>query len=99
MVSGDKLVGLISSGDIMRLIFDAGNVDTRSMDAVLDAQFTLEGVMSKDLVTIAPTDTIRHAAGLLVERAHHSLPVVDGDQKLVGIVTSTDLIRYLLDQY
>jgi CBS domain-containing protein len=99
VVSGDKLVGLLSSTDLMRLTYDAGNTDARSIDAVLDNQFTLEGVMTKNIQTIKRTDTVRYAAELLVKGTHHSLPVVEDDGKLIGIVTSTDLIRYLLDQY
>ena len=39
------------------------------------------------------------SAELLREGTFHSLPIVDEDHNLVGIVTSTDLIRYHLDQY
>ncbi|MCL4792728.1 MAG: CBS domain-containing protein [Gammaproteobacteria bacterium] len=99
VVSGDKLVGILSSADLMRLTFDAGNTDPRSMDAVLDSQFTIEGTMTKDPVTIRGGDTIREAAELLVKSARHSLPVLTESGKLVGIVTSTDLINYLLEQY
>lgn len=99
VVSGEKLIGMFSSADLMRLTFDAGNTDVRSMDAVLDSQFTIEGTMTKDPVTIGAGDTIRRAAELLVKGGHHSLPVLEDGGKLVGIVTSTDLIHYLLEQY
>lgn len=98
VVSGEKLVGMISSADLMRLTFDAGNADVRSVDAVLDNLYTVEGVMTTKLKTLKSTDTVRRAAELLVDSNYHSLPVLSED-KLVGIVTSTDLIRYLLDQY
>ncbi|MEO8224288.1 MAG: CBS domain-containing protein [Gammaproteobacteria bacterium] len=99
VVSGDTLVGMLSSSDIMRLTYDADGSDSRSIDAVLDNEFTVEGTMTRDLETIRPGATIREAAQLLVKRSFHSLPVVEDGDKLVGIVTSTDLIRYLLEQY
>ncbi len=99
VVSGEKLVGMLSSADLMRLTFDAGNTDVRSMDAVLDSQFTIQGTMTENPVTIGAGDTIRRAAELLVKGSHHSLPVLGDGGKLVGIVTSTDLIGYLLEQY
>jgi CBS domain-containing protein len=99
VVSGNKLVGMLSTTDIMKLTFDAGNSDPRATDAVLDNEFSIEGVMTKTLVTIRPIDTVRRAAELLVEGDHHALPVVEDEDKLVGIVTTTDLIKYLLDQY
>ncbi|MHA1571775.1 MAG: CBS domain-containing protein, partial [Alphaproteobacteria bacterium] len=42
---------------------------------------------------------IRSAAELLSDGTRHSLPVVNGDGELVGIVTTTDLVKYLLAQY
>jgi CBS domain-containing membrane protein len=99
VLDGKKLVGMLSTNALMRLTFDAGNADVRSMDAVLDHQFTIEGVMKKDLITVKPTETVRHAAELLVKGSHQTLSVIGDDNTLAGLVTSTDLIRYLLEQY
>lgn len=98
VVSGDKLVGIISASDMLKLSLAIYGVDERTVDAMLDSQHTIESVMSTKLNTIGGKDTVRTAAELLGEGNFHSLPVVDGD-KLVGIVTSTDVIRYLLAQY
>lgn len=99
VLDGKRLVGMLSTNNLMRLTFDAGNVDLRSMDAVLDNQFTIEKIMRKDLLMVKSTDTIRRAAELLVKGTHLSVCVVDEGEVLVGLVTSTDLIGYLLDQY
>lgn len=98
VVSGEKLVGIITATDMLRLSLAIYGVDERAVDAMLDSQHTIESVMSTKLTTIKAKDTVRHAAGILSEGSFHSLPVVDGE-KLVGLVTSTDLIRYLLAQY
>jgi len=99
VLDGETLVGMLSSGDILRLTYDAGNVDPRTIDAVLDNTFSLDKTMTRDLTTMQAGDTIRQAAELLVASDFHAIPIVDEGQKLVGIVTSTDLIRYLLEQY
>lgn len=99
VVSGTKLVGLLSATDMVRLSFSAYGADQRAVDAMLDHEFTIEKVMNTELTTIKDSGTIRDAAKILREGAFHSLPVVDADGSLVGIVTSTDLIRYLYDQY
>ena len=44
-------------------------------------------------------DTIRFATETLSSGKFHSLPVVDDENQLMGLVTSTDLIRYLGAQY
>jgi CBS domain-containing protein len=54
--------------------------------------------MSKNLISVSPETTIKEAAEILATREFHALPVCKGDL-LVGIVTTTDLIKYLLEQY
>ncbi len=99
VVSGTKLVGMISATDMVRLTLTVYGADQRQVDAMLDHQFKIEDVMTKELRTIDSRRTVREAAAALREGKFHSLPVVDEDQHLVGLVTSTDLIEYLLDQY
>jgi CBS domain-containing protein len=99
VVSGDKLIGLISSTDMVRLSLSVYGVDERAFDAMLDTNHTIESVMTRNLQTIKVKDTVRSAAELLGEGTFHSLPVVDDEGRLQGLVTSTDVIRYLLAQY
>jgi CBS domain-containing protein len=60
--------------------------------------FTIEHVMAKNIVSVSSETTIKETAEILAKREFHAIPVVD-DEKLVGIVTTTDLINYLLEQY
>ncbi len=99
VVSGDKLLGIISASDILAISVQGVGSDEREMDAYLDHQFSLESLMHKNLKTIEAGGTVRDAANVLAEGSFHALPVVDGSGKLTGMVTSTDLIRYLRDQY
>ena len=99
VVNGDQLVGIISYSDILRVSFgDAFNADQRSVDATLDHTFTLEKLMNPVVSTVTEHSTIREAADILGKGQFHSLPVINGG-KVVGMVTSTDLIRYLCDQF
>lgn len=100
VVNGDQIVGIIAWSDILRVSFgDAFNTDERTVDATLDHTLTLEQVMKKDPVTLPETGTVREAAEILAKSDFHSLPIVSGSSKLVGMVTSTDLIRYLVEQF
>jgi CBS domain-containing protein len=99
VVNGNKLTGLISSTDMMKLSLDAYGTPDSANTAYFDSQFSIDDVMSSDLVTIKADDAIRSAAEMLSTGTRHSLPVVDDDGALVGIVTTTDLVQYLLDQY
>lgn len=98
VVSGDRFIGLISATDLLRVSWgDTHKQDPRQVDALLDT-LTIREVMQEDIVTIQRGDTVRRAAELLSQGAYHSLPVLDGEA-LVGMVTSTDVIKYLLAQY
>lgn len=50
-------------------------------------------VMSRPAVTVSTSTSIAAAARVMVDRGFTALPVVDGDGRLVGIVTEADLIR------
>jgi CBS domain-containing protein len=100
VVSGQKLVGIVSYSDVLRVSFgDAFKTDERTVDATLDHTMTLEDLMQKDPISVREDAPIREAAQILAQGKFHSLPVVSDGQKLVGMVTSTDLIRYLLEQF
>lgn len=90
--------GLISASDILGISTEGIGADQRFLDARLDHQFTIEGLMIKDLQTLNPDAPIREAAKILSNGAFHTIPI-EADGKSVGIVTSTDLIRNLYDMF
>ena len=97
VVSGEKLIGIVSSTDFMRVSFgEFGNQDGKGLDSILDHTYKMHDLMNRSPVTVSNDATIRDAARLLGSHKFHALPVVDGE-KLVGIVTSTDLIQYLAE--
>jgi acetoin utilization protein AcuB len=49
--------------------------------------------MTKDPITIAPEASVHDAFRLMSERKVHYLPVLDGRNRLLGVVTRTDLLR------
>jgi len=55
--------------------------------------------MTKDLKMLAMQSAIADAAGALSDGKYHAAPVVDDAGNLIGLVTSTDLIRHLCDLF
>lgn len=99
VVSGNKLVGILSYTDLLKIsLADTVDEDDEIIDMTVYNMFTIEQVMVKNVVTIQADENIREAAEILVDKDFRSLPVMDGDM-LVGILTTTDLIKYLLKQY
>ncbi|MEL6655451.1 MAG: CBS domain-containing protein [Bacteroidota bacterium] len=97
VVSGDRLIGMISKTDIERISYVEG-YDEGGVTTMVNEMLTLEQVMTKQVETIQIDDQIKEAAQLLAKGEYHALPVLDG-QQLTGIVTSTDVIKYLLAQF
>lgn len=95
VLSEGKLVGIVSSSDWLK-VSDYGRAPGQSGAPRLPSKATVEEVMTKNLETIRPTTTIRRAAELLVEGQFHSLLVTASDGELLGIVTSSDIIRTFL---
>lgn len=99
IVSGKELVGMLSSTDILRSSYSDIFIAPEKAAESLDSTVKIENIMKKDLTSLKDTDTVRHAADILSTSEFNSIPVVNESKHLVGIVTSKDIIGYLVDQY
>lgn len=98
VLEGQKLVGIISSTDINRLTFGALFENQEGVDESIINMLSIEQIMTRNPKTVNASDPIREVAELLAEADYHSLPV-EKDGEITGIVTTTDLLKYYLDQY
>lgn len=96
VLEGETIVGIISKADLIRLNYGElfGNQDDSSLLDML----SIAQIMTDKPKVISPETTIREAADVFLHEEFHALPVVL-DGKPVGIVTTTDVIRFLADQY
>lgn len=97
VVEGDKLIGLVSKTDVQKLGYGIGESRPEELNAIYD-NHKLTDVMVKTPITVAANTNIKDVAEILSQQSFHSLPVIENEE-LVGMVTSTDLIKYLLEQY
>lgn len=99
VVSGKDVIGMLSLTDLLRVSYveNIGEND-ENVDTVVNTLFSIEQVMAKNIVSVNSDTTIKEAAEILSSQGFHALPVVD-NHELTGIVTTTDLIEHLLDQY
>ncbi|MEI7857016.1 MAG: CBS domain-containing protein [Methanomicrobiales archaeon] len=87
VISKKRLVGIISRRDLIST--------QRVRSAVArHAHTTIEDVMTRDVVTIAPDEPISYAAELLVKHDVSRLPVLNGET-LVGIIDRHDILAAL----
>lgn len=99
IVENEHIVGMLSLSDLKRISFlDSYDSNEIKIDNAVYNMLSIEQIMVKNLVKINSTITIKSVAEILTENEFHVLPVVENDV-LVGIVTTTDLLLYLLEQY
>lgn len=98
VVEKGHLIGMVSQTDLLRISYaDLDEKDDSVVPAIYE-MFTIGDIMTRVPVFIDISSTIKETAEILARQSFHSLPVLD-QGKLVGIVTTTDLINYLLKQY
>jgi CBS domain-containing membrane protein len=96
--------------DLQAVIADYGevlDVSPDELDALLNqaqirafnrrsGELTCGQIMSRDVVTVGPTTSLKHAWMCLVEHRIKALPVVNENRELVGIITQTDFMKNAL---
>jgi acetoin utilization protein AcuB len=92
---GGDLVGLVSDRDVKQSwASPATTLSVHELNYLL-TQLTVENIMVKKIITISPGTTIERAAYIMQENRINALPVIE-TEKLVGIITSTDVMDVLL---
>jgi len=89
-----KLAGIISRTDLERVSFINDPNSENVVEAMWDFLRT-ENLMTRSILTVRSDQTVRDAAEMLKDGRIHALPVTRNGE-IVGIVTTTDLVRYLL---
>lgn len=84
VVKEKKVVGIMTKGDVLR------ETVMKRLDA---QQLNIERMMTKPVLTIEPTKTVAEASSLMSQENLTKLPVVTKNGELVGIITSTDIVR------
>lgn len=99
VVRNNMVVGIISTSDLLAsAFFDSAkdrNLDSKALTAYLDQNYKLTDIMTKNVACIKDHDTVRDAAKIFENENYHCLPVVDAKDEVVGILTTSDLARFI----
>jgi CBS domain-containing protein len=96
VVDGGKLVGVVSQRDLFRSALVTALGFGRKVTSSLVKTIRIKEVMTEKVITISPGSSIKDAARLMMDKKIGCLPVVDGD-RLIGMVTETDMLRYVVE--
>jgi CBS domain-containing protein len=90
------LCGIVSEADLIRDVADDPRAHERpiTIHPVTPAQ-TVEDVYTRTPVTVGPQDDVTAAVDLMTAKGFKSLPVVDHEHRLVGMVSRSDVLRAL----
>ena len=97
VVDDKRLVGIVSTVDILKLSGDALGGDESEHPARLASRTSVGDVMFKDVIPLSEQATVADAAALLSTGEYHSVPIIARNGRLIGMVTTTDLVNHLLD--
>lgn len=96
VVDESGLIGMLSSADMLKLEHFMPKSASPAAAALLNDRFRIDTMMRRPVISARPDDTIAAAAASMASNGIHALPVVNADNHLVGIVTTTDIVGALL---
>jgi CBS domain-containing protein len=96
-----KVVGIVSQTDYHKILHGFTLFKTEKSEeynkAILRSLLVKE-VMTRQVAKLNPGDTVMVAAGYFKENLFHAVPVVDKQGKLVGILSTFDLLNYAFSE-
>ena len=92
----DHLVGMLSSTDLVKIYKEAMKSHAFMSKEDIDHLYPISSVMSKNPVTVTPSETVHSAVKKMNENKIQALPVIQ-DQGLKGILTSRDMIKFIFE--
>ncbi|MBM2829612.1 MAG: acuB [Gammaproteobacteria bacterium] len=100
VVNNNELVGVITHRDIL----EAKPSDVTHSLSIWElnqmlSKLIVEHVMTRKPITIYQTDTVGHAAEIMLDEKIGGIPVLDANDKLTGIITESDIFRLIMRRW
>ena len=95
-----ELIGIITKSDILSFVpvdLQGHKKPTNSSPELKN--IIVEVTMSKKPVSVYLTDTVGHAAEIMLDKKIGGLPVINTDNRLAGIITESDIFRLIVKQW
>ncbi len=95
------LAGIISKHDY-NIMLTTFSVFKNSRADIANRKFMMsmmaKDVMTKQVAKLRPEDSLSIAVGIFKENLFHALPIVDDDDKIIGILSTYDLLNFAFDK-
>lgn len=98
VLEGSKLTGIVSYTDYLRVIHDYFNQSERNpASEKLFNTLMVKDMMTENPVCLKPDDTVETALRVFRTNQFHALPVTDEHGKLMGLLTTYDVMKVFED--
>lgn len=91
-----RLVGIVSERDLLYASPSSASSLTIWELNYLLSEMEVSSIMTRDVLTVEPETSIEDAARIMVKNKIGGLPVIDHDQRVVGIISETDIFTAFL---
>lgn len=92
-----RLAGIVSERDLLHASpSPASSLSIWEMNYLL-AKLTVQQVMTRSIIITSPDTPIEHAASLMVANKIGGLPVVDEHDRVIGVITETDIFKAFVE--
>ncbi|MBW2428956.1 MAG: CBS domain-containing protein [Deltaproteobacteria bacterium] len=92
----DKLVGILTDRDLKRAsASDATTLEIHELLYLL-SRIKVKDLMTKNPITVPPDYTVEETARVLLDNKISGVPVVDGKENVVGVITQTDIFKVMI---
>jgi CBS domain-containing protein len=93
VVDGHRLIGLVSHRDLLRTSASTLLPASRQQADLLGKRFTVSDIMTRDVQTVHPDTPLSEVTRVMRRSKLGCLPVVEGENTLVGIITEADFVQ------
>jgi CBS domain-containing protein len=99
VVKNGRLVGIVTRGDVRGAeASEATSLSIWELNYLL-ARLKVEDIMTREPRVISPEATIKEASKIMHDDKISGLPVVDGEGRVVGIITESDIFRMVVQEW
>lgn len=88
-----SLVVISAEGEALGIITERDILSHVVAEGRHGEEIKVEEIMTKELITVTPEDTLEEAAAIMSSKRIKKLPVIE-ENKIVGIITASDLISF-----
>jgi CBS domain-containing membrane protein len=97
VTENNRLIGLVTQRDVLRISASSLLPGAREQTELLTRAYRVRDVMTRDVKVVHPGTPLTEAARTMHRDKLGCLPVVDGENRLVGILTESDFVRLALE--